>query len=400
MTDTVVPIREYVMLRARDIDTSWAKDSVDTELAAWGDVVPGNPGPEHALDGDVQTANVGYRQGPLSFRLGRQHVAGGAARYVRFDGASAHADLPWGFDLQVYGGLTVLPRWNEQPGYHYLGAAVDSDLRNPNALPPSDHGSHALVGGSVGYRTDRVSAGLSLHDQWEHGGLARFDVGADARAELSQAARLGSNTVLDLDAGRFADVRVFLDAALARPLDVSLEYLHTEPALLLSRQSVLAVFSTDSYDEVGGTAMARANRSLSLEGGAFAQVYDTGRPGGRAEAAMRVVADRSRETMLRIGYTRVEAPTNGYHSLRASLVKQIARRWSGTLEAYGYFYDQAISAVRTSVVYAGTVSTRPTDGLDVLLGASVARSPYAALDAQASLRLSYAFDLGPRRRAR
>ncbi|HEX7669177.1 MAG TPA: hypothetical protein VF395_06335, partial [Polyangiaceae bacterium] len=75
-TDTVIPVREYVVLRARDIDTAWAKDSLDTELSAWGNVIPGNPGPEHALDGDVQAANVGYRQGPLSFRLGRQHVAG------------------------------------------------------------------------------------------------------------------------------------------------------------------------------------------------------------------------------------------------------------------------------------------------------------------------------------
>jgi hypothetical protein len=399
-TDTIVPVRQYVLLRARDLDTAWAKDSMDTELSAWGDVVFGDIGSAHALDGDVQAANVGYRQGPLSFRVGRQHVAGGAARYARFDGASATAELGAGLDAQAYGGLTVLPRWNQQPGYHYLGAAVDSDLKNPNALPPADRGSRYLVGGRLGYRLERFSAGLSIHDQWENGGLARFDAGADARAEVSKAATLGGAAVLSLDARRFADVRAFLDTTLARPLDLSLEYLHTEPALLLSRQSVLAVFSTDGYDEVGGTGVARASRWLSVEASGFAEVYSGGRPGARLETAVRALADPSRSTALRIGYTRVEAPTNGYHSIRTSFVKRLSTRASGTLEAYGYFYDRAISNVRTSLVYAGTLSARATESIGVLLGGSLARSPYAALDAQVQVRLTYDFDLAPGRHAR
>lgn len=397
-TDTVAPLRQYVLLRARNIDTSWAKDSVDTELSAWGNVTLGNIGSEHVLDGDVQVANVGYRQGPLSFRLGRQHVAGGAARYARFDGASAHADIGGGLDAGVYGGFTVLPRWNERPGYQYLGAAVDSDLRNPSALPPPSRGSHYLFGGRLGYTLERFSAGLSIHDQWEQGGLSRFDVGADSHFDLSQMARLGGSAILAVDARRFADARLFVDMDLGRRIDASLEYLHTEPALLLSRQSVLAVFSTDSYEEMGGTVAARATNQLSFEGAAFAQLYDTGRMGGRAEVASRIVSDRSRNLTVRIGYTRVQAPINGYHSLRTSLVKRIVRRVSGTLEAYGYFYDEAVAGIRTSLVYAGTLSAVPTDGVVVLLGASVARSPYAALDAQTQLRLSYDFDLAPGRR--
>lgn len=397
-TDTNLPIRQYVLLRARDVDTPWAKDSLDTELSAWGNWTLGDTGPERRLDGDVQVANVGYRQGPLSLRLGRQHVAGGAARYARFDGASAEADLGAGLDARVYGGFTVLPRWNERPGYHYLGAAVDSDLRNPRALPPSDRGGHHLVGGRLGYRVDRFSAGLSLHDQWEHGGLTRFDLGGDTRFDFTDATRVGVNALLDLDATRFADLRLFFDWAAARPLDVSLEYLHTEPALLLSRQSVLAVFSTDSYDEMGGTATVRATRLLSVEASGFAQIYDSGRPGARTETAVRVVTDRSRSTTLRLAYARIQAPVNGYHSLRTSLTKRIVERLSGTLEAYGYFYDEAISGVRTSTVYAGTLTFEATRGLSVLLGTSVARSPYAALDAQGQLRLSWNFDLAPRSR--
>lgn len=398
-TDTVLPVRQYILLRARDVDTSWAKDSVDTELSAWGNVTFGDIGSEHAVDGDVQVANVGYRQGPLSFRLGRQHVAGGAARYARFDGGSVHLDSEFGLDAELYGGLTVLPRWDDRPGYHFLGAAVDTDLRNPDAVPPPDRTSHYLLGGRLGYRIQRFSAGLSLHDQWEQRGLTRFDAGADGQFAASDTTRFGGSGIFSIDAARFADVRLYADVTPTPPLDLSLEYLHTEPALLLSRESVLAVFSTDSYEEIGGTGQFRLTSLLSFEASAFAQIYEEGRPGARAEGAVRVLTNRSRTTALRIGYTRVQAPINGYHALRISLVKRIAEQLSGTLETYGYFYDDAISGIRTSVVYAGTLSAEPIDRLTVLLGASAARSPYAALDAQTQIRLAYDFDLVPRSRA-
>lgn len=397
-TDTVVPVREYVRLRARDLDTPLARDSLDVELAAWGDVTAGAPASEHVLDGDIQTANVLLRQGAWSVRLGRQHVAGGAARYARFDGAEAAFTLA-GFDAQVYGGFTVLPRWNQLPGYHYLGAAVDSDLRVPTALPSPDRLQHFLGGGRVGYQGARAAVGISVHDQWEERGLSRLDLGADAHADLGAASASGS-AVLSLDAKRFADARVWVDTSPVKPLDVSVEVLHSEPALLLSRSSVLAVFSTDGYDEVGASATLRALRALSIEGGAFAELYDSGRPGARADAAVRVFADRGGHTMVRLGYTRVQAPTNGYHSLRSSLVRRITPRVSSTVEAYGYFYDEAIRDVRTSLVYAGTVSMQPTDAVSLLLGGSLARSPYAALDAQAQVRLVVNFDLGPGKGAR
>lgn len=394
-TETIAPVRQYVQLRARDLDTPLRRDSLDVELSAWGNATIGEPGPERALDGDVQTANVTYRQDWLSVRIGRQHVAGGAARYARFDGADARAELGAGFAAEIYGGLTALPRWNQRPGYHYLGAAVDSDLRSPSALPPIERLQYWLGGGRLGYRATRVAAGLSLHDQWEQGGLSRLDLGADARAELSPVTTAAGSAILDLDARRLADARLWVDISPAALLDVSLEYLHAEPALLLSRQSVLAVFSTDGYDEIGASAIARATHELSVEGGAFAEIYDLGRPGGRGEAAVRVFAERDHRTMLRVGYARVQAPANGYHSVRTSLVRRITPRLSSSLEAYSYFYDEAIREVRTSVVYAGTLTLRPTDAITVLAGGSLARSPYALLDAQTQLRLAFDFDLVP-----
>ena len=61
-------------------------------------------------------------------------MVGGAARYSRFDGLAIGLAFGAGFDAEVYGGFTVLPRYDARPGYYLLGATADSLLRDPNAL--------------------------------------------------------------------------------------------------------------------------------------------------------------------------------------------------------------------------------------------------------------------------
>src|SRR5262245_60559977 len=97
-TDTVAALHHSLSLQAYDIDTCWRKDGVDVGLAAWERAELGGQGGESVLDGDVETANVRYRHGVVALRLGRQHAAGGAARYVRFDGLALGAALGAGFE--------------------------------------------------------------------------------------------------------------------------------------------------------------------------------------------------------------------------------------------------------------------------------------------------------------
>jgi hypothetical protein len=165
---------------------------------------------------------------------------------------------------------------------------------------------------------------------------------------------------------------------------------------LLSRQSVLSVFSTTAYNEGGATVEGRPLEFLSLEASGWIQFYETGHPGVRAEAAARIVASRARRTQLRVGYTRLQAPDNGYNAARISLSQRLLPPLRATLEAYGYFYDEAIRAIRTSTVYAGTLTWQARDPLSVLVGASLARSPYAEADAQAQVRVAYDFDFSTR----
>ena len=391
--DTTLPVYQYVLLQARDQNIARQQTGFDMELAAWSRAELGSTTAQAPIDGDVQTANLGYHRGPLVLRMGRQHVAGGAARYARFDGLLVNAQLGGGFEGQAYAGLTVLPRWDQRPSYTYLGAAADSDLKNPAVSSGTRERRNYWLGGArLGWGTRDLRAGLSFHEQHESGGLSRRTLTLDETMELSGAVAAGASASAELEAERIAEARVWLDAAATRNLDLSFEWLHTEPALFLSRQSVLSVFSADDYDEGGTRAALRASERISIEGGAWLELYTGSRPGARSELAVRVIADRAGTTFVRLAYSRVLTPDNGYHTLRSSLTRRIMARLSGTLEAYAYLYDRAIRSHRTSSVYSGTLEYRPTPTLGLLWGASLVRSPYASLDAQTQLRVAYDFD--------
>jgi hypothetical protein len=391
-TATTVPLRQSVLLRAREVGGEPEDGALDFELAAWSSATLGESHPERPLDGDVQTANVRYRRGPLSLRLGRQQVAGGAARFARFDGAAFGADLGSGVSAEVYGGFTVLPRWNARPGYHYLGAAVDSELRQPDALPEPERGKSWLAGGSLGWSTRAAATRLSFHEQRGQLGLVRRNLGADARVAVLEDASVGGNGLVALDSLRVADARLYGDWAPVREVSLSVEALHAEPALLLSRESVLSVFSTAGFDELGAVASARVTRAFAFEARGFSQLYAGGRPGTRAELVSRVSFDQASASFARIAYSRVVAPENGYHTLRSSLARRLLASISGTLEAYAYLYDKAIRGRRVSSVYAATLRYERSSSFSALWGASIAQSPYARFDAQTQLALAYDFE--------
>lgn len=398
--DTLLPVYQYVQLSARDQRIVSDGTGLDLELSAWSRGELGSTRSERGADGDVQTANVGYHRGPFTVRIGRQQVAGGAARYTRLDGVVLDAELGAGFDARIYTGLSVLPRWNERPAYTYLGAAADSRLKDPALTDTRQRSDFFLGGGRLGFTAGQARLGVSFHEQHESGGLGRRTLSLDGSTHLSTAVSAGASASAELDAERLAEARAWLDATPLRELDLELEWLHTEPALFLSRQSVLSVFSTADYDEGGAHAVARAGDRITLEAGSWAELYSGSRPGARAEVATRVIADAAGKSTMRLAYARVLTPDNGYHSLRSTLTQRIVARLSGTLEAYAYLYDHAIRGYRSSTVYSGTLEYRPARGFGVLWGASLMHSPYANLDAQTQLRVAYDFDFATTRGGR
>jgi hypothetical protein len=388
-TETAAPIYEYVSVRALRLDMGPLTDSLSVEVSAWARGWPTTARPERPFDGDVQTAFATLSHGPGFIRLGRQQMAGGAARFVRFDGLMLVGALGAGFEAGAYTGLTVLPRWDARPGYHHLGGEADTLLRDSSALAEPERSGHWLAGARFGYASSALSASASFHEQREDGGLSHRNLGIDASGRLRWAS-LHASTIVDTDSLRLADARLWANFSPLEAASLTVEYLRTEPALWLSRQSVLSVFASDRFDEVGGIATARLSDAITLEGSGFLTVYDDGRPGLRNEGSVRLSPDR--RSVLRLSYVRLLAPKNGYHSLRASLSRRLLVQTTGTLEAYNYFYDHAIASYRTSSVYSATLSRQIVPAWTLLVGGSLARTPYAGLDAQALARASYSFE--------
>jgi hypothetical protein len=395
-SNTLVPVHEYVLLEVRALDTGLGDDTLDVELAAWSRFSFTDVELERRGDGDVQVASVRFRDDRFSARVGRQQVVGGAARYSRFDGLLLGVTPGAGFDLEAYAGFTVLPRFDARPGYHHLGAAADSLLRAPDALPEPERSGNWLAGGRFGFTSKPGTVALSFHEQHETAGLARRSLGLDGRLDPLTDVSVGGNALLEVDARRLQDARVWLDTTPVAEADLSLEYLHAEPALFLSRQSVLSVFSTDAYDEAGVSATVRPARRLALEADGSVQFYDTDQRGARGEIAARVEPGTGRRTLVRLAYARVLVIDNAYHSLRASLSRKLTPELTGTLEAYSYLYDEPIRERNTSEVYSGTLGYRALDWASILWGASVAQSPYAQFDAQTLVRLELDYDFGTR----
>ncbi|HVY25380.1 MAG TPA: hypothetical protein VHB79_02470 [Polyangiaceae bacterium] len=394
-SDFASPFTQYLFAQARDVDAPWQRDAVDVELGAWGQLWPTTSQFERPFDGDVQTANIGVRVGPLTLRAGRQLAAGGAARFSRFDGLSVTTSSTYGVFVELYGGWAVLPRWDQLTGYHRLGQAERELLMGEQVS--LSRAQHWLSGARLGYRQHGLSASASFHEQHEAGGLERRNLGLNGSAALGKRVDAGGSALFELDERRLAEARIWLDARLLDTLSATLEGLRTKPTLLLSRQSVFSVFSTGKYDELGGFVLWHALPWLSFETNGYVEVYESGRPGARSEAAARFEVGGARRTLVRLGYGRVLIEDTGYHSVRASLSRAFDERLRGTLEAYGYLYDTPVQGYRASSVYSGTLGYQVAAPLELLWGASLVRSPYASLDGQALVRLSLELDASRKR---
>ncbi len=393
-TATHLPIVQYLSLWGGGIDSPIGSDTVSLEVTAWSAAQLADSPAEGPRQADLQTAFVTFHspQGwpQTSLRLGRQTVAGGAARFSRFDGVTAEVrPLPQLF-VAAYGGWTALPRWDEQPGYYRLGAEGGVFDDDAEVIRELDRKQYSLGGGRIGFVHPRAQATLSFHEQREAGELGRRTLGFDGHAAPFERVDLGAGLVMDVDSMRLASARIYSDFQVAEPVDITLQYLKSEPALLLSRQSVLSVFSTDGYHELGASGRYRLSEAWSFEGSGWSLFYDDSEPGYRASGGVRFAHTKfSQRTVATANYGRVYSLKNGYHFVRAALSQGIAANLTCTLQGFLYLYDEATSEFASSLVHAATLEYGFAERWALLWGGTVASTPYASIDASTQLRLSY-----------
>ena len=387
--DRLMPIYQNFALRVRGVDSPVGrKNSIDFELAAWGGYTVGDLKGERALDGDLSVANVVQRLGDSYVRLGRQIYIGGASRFAQFDGVSVGVASRAGagqVGVDLYGGSTVVPRWSSRPGYFQLGSAADTLLRYPQTIPQPNrvgtwqggarfHGSYPKVGG----------AGVSFHEQHENGLLGARKLGVDAFLNPFDFATLSAQGIVDLDSQQLADGRAWFDFYPLPHLSAGLEYLRTNPALFLSKQSVLSVFAVDPFSELGTDVNYRPSKVFLIGAAGYVERFDTSGMGARIQGRTQYVFGK---VTLQLALGRVADPKVGYYSSRASLRWLVARPVTVTLDQYYYFYDHRIRGLAGSAVESATAEWRLNPATRLAVSGSMTQSPYALFDTQGMLSL-------------
>jgi len=369
---------------------------VDVELSAWGSVLVGEAGDQQRVDGDIFTANVRHRLGPAYFALGRLVRAGGAARFCRYDGGSAGVRSPWGLGLDGYAGLSVLPRWSARPGYHLLGSAGDSLLRSPEAIEDPSRDDYWVAGGRAYYTHPWLGElGASFHEQVEAGELGRRELGFDLRVTPHETVAVGGQALLDADSWSLGDARAAVDVYPFSELGLAVELQHTVPALFLSRQTVLSVFSTAAYDELGGSARYSPWPWLQVGASGHAQLFGESELGMRLGTRARLALLGAEQLMVHVGYRRVREPSNGYHAARIAVGYRVIEPLQLTADSHLYVYDEPIRMLlaaqypeaELSWVGGANAEWAWNESWATLLGGSLGSTPYAELDAQLLARL-------------
>jgi hypothetical protein len=381
-----------MMFRVVDADMPWAKNSADMELSLWGSGTLIGSGGQRTYDGDVSVAAVTQRYRLSYVKLGRQYITEGAARFAHMDGVSAGVRSKLGFDLSAYGGWTVLPRWDARPTYQHLGSPSDSLITSIDQLPRSDRSGNWMMGARVGYTANRLGGiGLSVHEQREDHALGRRDAALDLHFFPTSAIDASGRALMDLDSRTLADAFLGVSFHPGRDWDIATEYRRVIPTLLMSRQSVLSVFAVDRFDEAGGELRYHVTPRILLFGGSFVEWLQGEGVGSRTRGGAKIYPDDEHRLLIQFAYTRVVEPENGYHGTRISAAYRLLNPVTLTAEQYTYLYDVAIRGMRTSSVQVATTSWRFLRQWEVMLGGSLFHSPYAALDAQAMLRLAYTY---------
>ena len=352
--------------RVLDVDTSWRKDSIDIELVGVRSSMVRGAGLERRSTVTFKQRTYATGTEPLAYVSAGRKRLGGAARYVRFDGLRSMRTWAQASSPQVMRGLTVLPRWDGRPGYHHLGSAADSLLRDPNALPEPERSGYKLGGGRFGWTSPRGKAGSRSMSSTSPTGLREGRWGSmPARVLLTR--HLGRwRRPRRARARRIQDARLWVDATPVGPSIVGRVSAHRAGAVLVASIGALGV-QHGRLRRAGGSAVVRVTERFAWKAAAssnFTTMAGAGREASSPLACCRAPAAHARA----LAYARVVALDNGYHALRASFSRRILPVLSGTLEAYSYLYDEAIHGRTTSEVYGGTLRYQAAEALNLLWG--------------------------------
>lgn len=398
-TDTLAPLFESLSVNATRVDGPLGKDGLDLQVAAYGQIWAGQPEDQPVATWDVSSAFLTQRIGDMTLSLGRQPIVGGAARYRRLDGAVVRGRTDFGLSAAAYGGLTVLPRWDQWYGYHHLGDAYEAWSSAPDSIVVPVRGENWMGGMHLGWADERIGMiSASFHHQAENQSLADESMGLSVRLGGWSPVGLTGDAIYSLAQRRWSDVRFLADWSLAKDkrrdfgFGVRAEFLHTLPSALLSQASIFSVFSLEEVTEAGGELDFQLPYGLRVGLGGFGQDFGTGAPGARLRANVQLLTGEEQQTLLRLVASRVALEDNGYTQLRLAGRFPLWQHFTAFADVYQYFYDEPIRGYDTSTFASAHLGYVATEIWSARIGGSASQSPDAAMDVQVLAQLTAEWD--------
>lgn len=213
---------------------------VDAEAMVWGGVgVDAESSPEAM--GEAVLASVRLRDPihGLGVRLGRQLYYGGAIRPLHFDGATITARAPSASQVELFGGIPVVPRWQ--------GRSFDW-----------------LVGGRITQAMDDLAqVGASYWQARDDGALTHSQIGAEGAVNPLKVLTVSSTAAFDTSRSALVDARI--SAVLHDEVNrAELFALRRSPSLLLPATSLFAALGSFDVDQLGLTGSYRVAPRLDL----------------------------------------------------------------------------------------------------------------------------------------
>jgi len=350
----------YLAAEASELGSSFGVPGLSLHLNGW----VANEEAEVALDrqrtGDLTYGYLQYQDHGLDVRLGRQFVLNTGSVPVQIDGAYARAELPFGFGVQAFGGLSVLPRFTDKPRYYLLGDRID-DLVKADTRTVLDQDEQIRnrdfwsAGGRVSHRFRDVSeVGVSFLEEREQSFLSRRQLGFDASVRPHRMVDAVAAAVLDTTSWKPQELRLRTDIYPMSNLQVSPGYSFTDPTLFLSRYSIFSIFANEANHDAGLDASYRLIRRIRVGAGYHHQFLvgskgtnvDYAGNGTRQGDAASVRADfilGPRDQLLTgVEYRFLDRPENGFHSLRGYGAFYFTPQLSTAADVLVYFYEKTI----------------------------------------------------------
>lgn len=223
---------------------------VGAEAVVW---IGGAPAPGQDVTGDVLVIAVRgqMRSGRVGARLGRFVSTLGALRPVHVDGIATRVRLPRRFDVELVGGIPVVPGLATSRSWDWV------------------------VGTRLARRIgDGGSVGVAYAQRRDEGRLSSEELGADAGFAIGKRLDAGARVAYDLANPGIAEIAL-TSSYRRRCVRAELYAIHREASHLLPATSLFSVIGDVPSQRVGSVVTWRAAPRLDLIGDVGARLVDT-----------------------------------------------------------------------------------------------------------------------------